>query len=249
MNGLQVGVLERFRTFRLSPAQLLILGFAGVIAFGSLLLMLPFASSTGQPLRPLDALFTATSAVCVTGLIVLDTPVDFSIFGQIVILILFQVGGLGYMTAATILLLVMGKRIGLQERMVIQETLSSFTMEGLIRFMMGIVLFTFVVELIGAVLLVFRYLQDMTFGKAVYFGIFHSVSAFNNAGFALFSNSLIDFRTDPMTNAVVMVLIVLGTIGFLVYRDVFSYFRKKVYHLPLQFSLHRCQLPALHIPF
>ena len=233
MNSMIMGLGERVRAIRFSPAQLLVLGFTSLITVGALLLMLPFASSTGESLRPLDAIFTATSAVCVTGLIILDTPGDFSLFGQMIILILFQIGGLGYMTAATLLLMVLGKRIGLQERMVIQETLSIFTMEGLARFIIGIGLFSIAVELIGAAFLSLRYFEDMAPVTAIYYGIFHSVSAFNNAGFSLFSNSLLDYRTDLTTNLVVMVLIILGSFGFLVYRDIFSYIRKKTYRLSL----------------
>ena len=233
MNSTLASMVERARTFRLSPSQFLIIGFAALIILGALLLMLPFASATGQSLQPLEAVFTAASAVCVTGLIILDTPVDFSLFGQIVILVLIQIGGLGYMTVATVLLVTLGRRIGLRERLVIQETLSAFTMEGLIRFIVGIVKFTFFVEWIGAVLLSVRYLMDMSLSKAVYFGIFHSVSAFNNAGFSLFSNSMIDFRSDPLINSVMMVLILLGSIGFLVYQDVLKFIRKEVYRLSI----------------
>jgi trk system potassium uptake protein TrkH len=234
MNSAQTGALERVRVYRYSSTQLLVTGFAALILVGTVLLMLPAASSTGRPIHALDAAFTAVSAVCVTGLIVLDTPVDLSHFGQIVVLVLIQIGGLGYMTVGTVLLVVMGKRIGLQQRMVIQETLSTFTMEGLIRFIIGIILFTFVVELAGAVLLAFRFARDMPPLRAAYFGVFHAVSAFNNAGFALFSNSLMDYRTDPTVNAVVIVLILLGGVGFLVHRDVWDYLRKKIY----RFSLH-----------
>lgn len=228
MNGVQGGFLDRFQTLRLNPAQLLILAVVSLVLLGTLLLKLPFASSSVHPISLLEAIFTATSAVCVTGLIVLDTPTDFSVFGQLVILALIQIGGLGYMTAATIMLMVLGKRIGLKERMVIQETLSTFTMEGLTRFIMGLVQFTFIVEFTGAVLLSFRYAQEMVPTKAIYFGIFHSISAFNNAGFALFSNSLVSYRQDPTTNIVTMILIVLGGIGFLVYQDILLYFRRQI---------------------
>jgi trk system potassium uptake protein TrkH len=234
MNPVQTGALERIRVYRFSSTQLLTSGFAGLILLGSILLMLPAASATGRAIHPLDAVFTAVSAVCVTGLIVLDTPVDLSHFGQTVVLVLIQIGGLGYMTVGTILLVVMGKRIGLQQRMVIQETLSTFTMEGLIRFIIGILVFTFTVELAGAVVLGFHFAKEMPPLRAAFFGVFHAVSAFNNAGFALFSNSLMDYRTDPVVNAVILVLIVLGGVGFLVYRDVWDYLRKKIY----RFSLH-----------
>ncbi|HLB95077.1 MAG TPA: potassium transporter TrkG, partial [Nitrospiria bacterium] len=233
MNAIQAGVVERVRTFRLSPAQILIIGFAVLIGLGTLLLLLPFATTRSEGLRPLEALFTSTSAVCVTGLIILDTPNDFTLFGQIVILALVQIGGLGYMTAATIFIVVVGKRIGLRERLAIQETLSTFTMEGLIRFIVGIIKFTILVEFTGAALLAVRYLQDMTLSKAIYFGIFHSISAFNNAGFSLFSNSLMNYRSDPMINGVVMVLIVLGGLGFLVYQDVLKRIKREVFRLSI----------------
>ena len=224
-------MVERARTFRLSPSQFLIISFAALVGVGALLLMLPLASSTGQSLRPMDALFTATSAVCVTGLIVLDTPADFSLFGQIVILALIQIGGLGYMTIATVLLITLGRRIGLRARLVIQETLSAFSLEGLIGFIIGIVQFAFLVELFGAVLLTLRYFVDMDLGKAIYYGIFHSISAFNNAGFSLFSNSMIDYRSDLFVNVVIMTLIILGGVGFLVYQDVLRFLRKEILRL------------------
>lgn len=232
MNAIQAGVVERVRIFRLSPTQILIIGYAALIGAGTLLLLLPFSSTRGL-FHPLEALFTATSAVCVTGLIVLDTPKDFTLFGQIVILTLIQIGGLGYMTVATTLLAVLGKRIGLRERLAIQETLSAFTLEGLIRFIIGILKFTLLVEFTGAVLLAVRFLQDMTLSTAIYFGIFHSISAFNNAGFSLFSNNFIHYRRDPIVNVVVMTLIVVGGLGFLVYQDLLKLLRGKVFRLSL----------------
>ncbi|MEK6684611.1 MAG: TrkH family potassium uptake protein [Nitrospirota bacterium] len=230
----QTTFIDQIRTYRLTPTQILALGFAFLITVGTILLSLPFAAADGRVIAPLDALFTATSAICVTGLIIKDTPVDFSLFGQIVILVLIQVGGLGYMSVATFLLVALGKRIGLRERMVIQETLSAFTMEGLIRFIIGILKFTLLLEFTGAVLLAVRFLQDMSLSKAVYFGIFHSISAFNNAGFSLFSNSLMNYRTDPTVNGVVMVLVILGGLGFLVYQDLLKRINREV----LRVSLH-----------
>jgi trk/ktr system potassium uptake protein len=230
----QATFADRIRTYQLTPTQILVLGFVSVITVGTILLSLPVAAADGHLIAPLDALFTATSAICVTGLIVKDTPVDFSLFGQIVILSLVQIGGLGYMSMATILLVVLGKRIGLRDRLVIQETLSTFTMEGLIRFIIGILKFTVLVEITGAVLLAVRFLHEMPLSRAVYFGIFHSISAFNNAGFSLFSNSLMDYRTDPVVNGVVMVLVILGGLGFLVYQDIL----KRVMGEVVRLSLH-----------
>ncbi|HEY4484826.1 MAG TPA: TrkH family potassium uptake protein [Nitrospiria bacterium] len=228
-----VPLLDRLRAYQLTPTQILVLGFTGLILAGALLLSLPFASSSGRSIAPIDALFTATSAVCVTGLIVLDTPVDFSLFGQLVILLLFQIGGLGYMTMATVLLVVLGKRIGMRDRMVIQETLSTFTMEGLVRFIVGVVKFSLLVEFTGAVLLSIRFLEEMPPAQAAYFGVFHSISAFNNAGFSLYSLNLVAYRGDLMTNTVIMALIILGGLGFLVYQDLLKRFTREVFRLSL----------------
>lgn len=229
----QATLADRIRTYQLTPTQILVLGFVSVITIGTILLSLPLAAADGHFIAPLDALFTATSAICVTGLIVKDTPVDFSLFGQIVILSLVQIGGLGYMSMATILLVVLGKRIGLRDRLVIQETLSTFTLGGLIRFIIGILKFTVLVEITGALLLAARFLQDMPLPRAIYFGIFYSISAFNNSGFSLFSNSLMDYRTDPVINGVVMVLVILGGLGFLVYHDILNRVRREVVRLSL----------------
>jgi len=224
---------DRIRAYQLTPTQILVIGFASVISIGTILLSLPFAAAEGRIVEPLDALFTAASAICVTGLIIKDTPADFSLFGQIVILILIQIGGLGYMTFSTIMALVMGKRIGLRERLVIQETFSTFTLEGLVRFTVGIFQFSLVAELIGAVVLTFRFVQDHTPVQAFYLGLFHSVSAFNNAGFSLFSNNLMGYRGDWVVNSVILVLIILGGLGFLVYHDVLQRIKKETFRLSL----------------
>ena len=230
----QTTLVDRIRTHQLTPTQILVLGFASLITVGTILLSLPFAAADGRVIAPFDALFTATSAICVTGLITKDTPVDFSLFGQIVILVLIQIGGLGYMTFSTIMAVVMGKRIGLRERLVIQETFSTFTLEGLVRFTVGILQFTILAEFIGAVLLTFRFVLDHPPLQAFYLGIFHSVSAFNNAGFSLFSSNLIAYRGDWVVNGVVMTLIILGGLGFLVYHDLLQRLKKEV----LRLSLH-----------
>lgn len=229
----QATLIERFRAHQFTPTQMLGMGFAVVILIGTFLLSLPISVPPGRPISFLDAMFTATSAICVTGLIVKDTPVDFSLFGQGVILGLIQIGGLGYMSVATIFLVVLGKRIGLRERLVIQETLSTFTLEGLIRYLFGIIKFTFAVEAAGGILLAFRFAQDMPPARAAYFGLFHSISAFNNAGFSLFSNSLMDYRDDGLVNAVVITLVILGGLGFLVYQDVLQRLRREVFRLSL----------------
>jgi trk system potassium uptake protein TrkH len=224
-------IIERLKAFRLTPAQVIVLGFVGMILIGTLLLSLPFVASEGRMLRPMDALFTATSAICVTGLIVQDTAKDFTLFGQVIILFLIQVGGFGYMTIATILLVLLGKRIGMRERLAIQEALNTFTMEGLIRFVFGLIGFTLVIEAAGVVILTLRFLKDTDVPHALFSGIFHAVSAFNNAGFSVFSTSLIEYRTDPVINLTITALAVMGGLGFLVYQDVYRFLRRETFRI------------------
>ena len=218
--GVTGKVLGWVREGRYTTKQIVPLAFMGMIVLGALLLMLPFAT-TGAGIRFIDALFTMTSAVCVTGLIVVDTPNDFTLFGQLVILLGIQLGGLGYSATATLLLLALGRRIGLRERMMMMEVLNTLSMEGLVRFVKVIVVITVIVESVGALILTARFSFDMDFMRALYFGVFHAVSAFNNAGFSLFSENfnLDAYRTDLTVNLTISALIVLGGIGFLVYRD------------------------------
>lgn len=209
----------------LSPAQVIVLGFAALILFGAALLTLPAASASGKSVGFVNALFTATSAVCVTGLTVLDTATDFSLFGQIVIILLIQAGGLGIMTMSTLFALIIGKRIGLKERLVIQEALGQFSLSGVVRLTRQILLVTFLIESIGATILAIRFSLDFPVGRAIYLGIFHAVSAFNNAGFDLFSTSLVRFAGDWAVIPTVSFLIILGGIGFTVIMDVWEHRR------------------------
>ena len=181
---------------KLSPPQILVLGFLTVIIIGAILLTLPLSNT--KECAFVDALFTSTSAVCVTGLIVKDTPNDFSLFGQIVIMMLIQIGGLGYMTSATIIFLIIGKKIGITERLTIKEGLNVETLEGIIKFTKGVLLFTVIFELTGALILTTRFLLDYPLKAAFLYGMFHSVSAFNNAGFSLFSDNLLRYRGDSL---------------------------------------------------
>ena len=203
----------------LSPAQLLAVSIAGLIAIGTLLLWLPW-SGTRQPLAFLDALFTAASAVCVTGLIVVDTPNDLSLFGQIVVLLLIQAGGLGYMAITTVVAVAIGKQLTLHERLTLQEALNAQSMDGLVRFVFSVLKLTLAFELVGALVLGLWWMSEMGLARALYFGLFHAVSAFNNAGFSLFSDSLMGFRSDPLVNGVVLTLIVCGGLGFVVLTDI-----------------------------
>jgi trk system potassium uptake protein TrkH len=212
-------------TGRLSSAQVVVSGFVGVIALGTALLMLPYSTTHGISL--LDALFTSTSAVCVTGLIVKNTPQDFTLFGQIVIMLLIQVGGLGYMSMSTMLALLAGRKIGLFERMMIKESLNITTLEGVVRFIKRMLFFVFTVELLGTLVLGLVFKKDFNISDALFYGIFHSISAFNNAGFSLFSDNFIRYRNDILLNLTVMLLIILGGIGFVVMDDLFDNIRNR----------------------
>ena len=185
---------------------------------GSLLLALPISAAPGHDIALLDAFFTATSAICVTGLVVVDTPVAFSTFGHVVILLLIQAGGLGYMTISTVLAAALGRSISLQERLTLQEALNADTMEGLVRFASVVFRVTLAFELTGAAILAIRWWPDLG-PTALWYGVFHSVSAFNNAGFALWSNNLIPWRADPTVNLVITGLIIAGGLGFFVIRE------------------------------
>ncbi|ADO77534.1 potassium uptake protein, TrkH family [Halanaerobium praevalens DSM 2228] len=198
----------------LTPAQYLVSGYFVVIILGALLLMLPIATTDGQGLRAIDAVFTATSATCVTGLIVVNTKEAFTTFGSTVIMFLIQIGGLGIMSMSTLFAFIIGKKISLKERLIIQEDLNQYQISGMVRLVQYLLGFTFAIEGSAAVILFFRFLKDYPTGKSIYLAIFHSVSAFNNAGFDLFGNSLENFTGDLTINLVIMALIILGGIGF-----------------------------------
>ncbi|MFD5022395.1 MULTISPECIES: TrkH family potassium uptake protein [unclassified Paenibacillus] len=203
----------------------MVLGFASIILIGALLLMLPISSTSGNAVSFIDALFTATSATCVTGLVVLDTGTTFTIFGKTVIMVLIQVGGLGFMTMATLFAMMMKRKISLRDRLILQEAMNQGSMEGIVRLIRRVLIYSLVIEGCAAVLLSLRWAFDMPLGKAIYFGIFHAVSMFNNAGFDIFGDfrSLTDYVYDPLVNIVVMFLIVSGGIGFIVMSDLVEF--------------------------
>ena len=198
-----------------SPARTSIFAFAALIAVGTGLLMLP-AAATGRSLAFVDALFTSVSASCVTGLVVVDTGTAFSRFGQLVILCLIQAGGLGIMTMSTLFLLLGGRRPSLVGRTVIQDAFTGGGERSVPDIIRDVLLFTAVIEGIGAALLFLRFLPGRTVGQAVYYSVFHAVSAFCNAGFAFFSDSFVGYREDPAVNLTICFLVVCGGIGFLV---------------------------------
>ncbi len=214
---------------RLSPSQMLLSGFVFMIALGTALLMLPY--STHRGISFIDALFTATSAVCVTGLIVKNTPQDFTLFGQMVILGLIQVGGLGYMSMSTMVALLAGRKIGLFERMMIKESLNITSMEGVVRFIKRMLFFVFTAEALGTVCLLSVFGPHFGPQRGLLLSLFHSVSAFNNAGFSLFSDSLMQYRGSFTVNLTIMGLIILGGIGFVVFDDIFEWLKNRRRHL------------------
>ncbi|KEO84344.1 TrkH family potassium uptake protein [Tumebacillus flagellatus] len=216
---------KKWRFF--TPARVLSIGFAVTILIGAILLSLPISSQTGESLRFLDALEEATSAVCVTGLIVVDTGTYFNHFGQIVLISLIQIGGLGFMTLATFITIMTGRKIGLKERLLLQEAFNVSTLEGLIRLARNVVLITMGIELFFAIILAIRFSFQMPLGRAIYYGVFHSISAFCNAGFDLFGGfkSISDYVGDPTVSICISLLIILGGLGFTVFADVPRLFR------------------------
>lgn len=206
----------------LKPAQVLVLGFAGTILLGTILLMLPISTANGQATSFINSLFTATSAVCVTGLVVVDTGTYWSVFGKTVILLLIQIGGLGFMTMATSIAIILGKKISLRNRLIMQEALNQFSISGVIRLTQYIILTTLGIELVGALLLSIRFIPQFGLKNGFYYAVFHSVSAFCNAGFDIMGNgvSLTKYVSDPLVSIVIMFLIVLGGLGFSVIVDI-----------------------------
>ena len=201
----------------LRPAQIMIISFLFAIGMGTILLMLPLATTSGQRTALVDALFTATSATCVTGLIVHDTATHFSQFGQLVILTLIQIGGLGIMTFSVSLAIVLGRQMDVQQRAAIRDMLDQDALAGLRRLVLFIVAMTLLFELFGAIMLFLTLPQDLgsPFARA-YHAVFHAVSAFCNAGFSTFSDNLARFGNAPGTNAIFCFLIIAGGLGFLV---------------------------------
>lgn len=207
------------------PPKILVLGFAAVILIGAFLLTLPISTESGKSLSFLDALFTATSATCVTGLVVVDTADTFSIFGEMVILSLIQIGGLGFMTFATFLFLLLGKKISLKERLLLKEAYNNISIAGIIKLVKRILIFTAVIEMLGGIILSIRFSFDFPIGKAVYYGFFHAISNFNNAGFDLMGDfrSLTNYVDDPVVTLTVCFLIIFGGLGFIVINELYEY--------------------------
>lgn len=215
-----------------TPMQIIVLVFLAIILTGGLLLTLPISSKSGVPTPFLTALFTATSCTCVTGLALVDTFTHWSTFGQVVMLLLIQIGGLGFMTIVTLFFFAVHRRIGLKERLVMAQSLGLEGLNGVVKMVKLVLLRTLIVEGTGAVLLTLRFCFQMPFGKALWWGVFHSVSAFCNAGFDIMGaveagGSLVTYVGDPVVNLVLMALITLGGLGFFVWDDILKHKRFK----------------------
>lgn len=206
-----------------NPPVSLMSSFGAVIGFGTVMLMLPSASTSGYVTNFIDALFTATSATCVTGLTVLDTGTHFTLFGQIVILMLIQVGGLGIMTISTAFAIILGQRITLKLESVMHSVVGEPQQVNVLNLLRSIVLVTALIEFIGAVMLFTKFSTYMATGKAMYYAIFHSISAFCNAGFSLWSDNLSMYIDSPIVNFSITGLIILGGLGFSVLIDLYHY--------------------------
>lgn len=213
---------------KFNPAQFLVIAYLAVISVGTLLLLLPVATTGEGSLTFMDALFTASSATCVTGLMVVEFGRAFTVFGQIIIMVLLQIGGIGIMTFSTIIALLLGRKIGLKERLLLKDDLDNIKMAGLVKLVKHVIFLTFTIEGLAAIPLFISFIKDYPVGEALYLAIFHSISAFNSAGFALSENSL----TAPLTSLIIMVLVILGSLGFSVLVELFS--RKRMREFSLQ---------------
>jgi trk system potassium uptake protein TrkH len=205
----------------MTPQQIMLIGFAIVILIGTLLLALPISSVTGENISWINALFTATSAVSLTGLTVIEISNSFSTFGQTVILILIQLGGLGFMMFGVMFSLLLGKRITLKDRLLIQEATRSFSTQGMVKLAIHIILITFTLEILVAIILCIHWSGTLSWKTAIYHAIFHSISAFNNSGLCLYSNSLQAYVGEPLVNICITLLSLIGGIGFTVLLDLY----------------------------
>ncbi|MBC6457340.1 TrkH family potassium uptake protein [Actinomadura sp. HBU206391] len=216
--------LDRFN----HPAQVVVSAFGAAVLIGTGLLSTPYATTSGEPARLLDAVFTATSAVCVTGLVTVDTDTHWSVFGELVIAGLIQIGGLGIMTLATLFAVLVSGRLGLRARLVAQAETKTLSMTDLRRVVRKVVIFSLTSEAIVATVLTARFVfgYGEPFGRAAYLGVFHAVSAFNNAGFALWSDSLVRFAADPWICLTIAIAVIVGGLGFPVVFELLRFGRR-----------------------
>lgn len=218
-------IMFQLKKIKLNYTEIIVFGTFAIILFGGMLLSLPVSSREGISTPFLDSLFTAASAFCVTGLVVYDTYTHWSMFGQTVILLLIQIGGLGFMTVITLFSLFLRRKIGLKERRLLMESANTFKIGGIVLLVKKIIIRTFIFESIGAFVLTLNFYSRMGLKEGLYNGIFHSVSAFCNAGFDLMgkygqNSSLTHFYDNPAVNITIMSLIVIGGLGFVVWDDI-----------------------------
>lgn len=209
---------------KLNGVQKLAIGFAILIFGGAVLLSLPISSASGKPTDFIDSLFTSTSAVCVTGLVTVDTGTHWNYFGKTIIMLLIEIGGLGFMAFTTLFAFLMGKKITLKERLVMQEAMNTFDIQGIVKMVRYILLFTVVTQALGAVLMFTQFIPQFGVSKGIYYGIFHSISAFCNAGFDLFGhfNSLTVVNTNTVIILTISILIIIGGLGFTVWTELYN---------------------------
>lgn len=213
---------KKFKYISLNPPLFLTLGFGIMILIGGILLNLPFVSKSGESVGFINALFTASSASCVTGLVVVNTAEYWNIAGQLIILFLIQIGGLGIMTLATLFPIIMSKKIGLTSRQIIREQLNVETMSGMVKLLKYVIYFTLTVELIGAVLMSSVFIPRYGVNTGIWYSIFHSISAFCNAGFDVLGTSIVPFKNNIIINIAIMLLIIIGGLGFQVTAELYQ---------------------------
>lgn len=213
---------------KISPGRMIVIGFAGVILIGAILLLLPFSVNDGIKVSVIDALFTAASAVCVTGLIVVDTADTFNAFGQTIVALLIQIGGLGVMTIAIGLIVVAGKKVSFKERIVIKEAFNLSSLKGIVGLVKSVLLVTLVFEVIGAILSFLVFSKEFPLRKAIGVSIFHSIAAFNNAGFDNLGGmkNLAPYKDNILLNLTTCGLVIFGGLGFFVIKDIYK--KKKI---------------------
>jgi len=216
--------IKTFFSRHLSPTRIFVLSFAAVILTGGILLWFPLSATQGH-LRFVDALFSSTSAVCVTGLVVIDIGKDLSTLGQVITIFLFQIGGLGIITFSTVFFVLMGQGISFKGREIVQSTFLHTPTRNFIVILKSVLWFTFIFELLGTLFLFIRFSQDFSIGWALYHAAYNAISAFNNCGYSLFSDNLMGYQGDLTVNLTIMGLIVVGGIGFIVQYEVFSKLR------------------------
>ncbi|MGE3725243.1 MAG: TrkH family potassium uptake protein [Candidatus Sericytochromatia bacterium] len=233
------GAERKPKTWHLTPSQLTLLGFIALILLGAFLLWLPFSVTQPTSRSFLTALFTSTSAVCVTGLSVVDPSTYYTPLGQVILMALIQLGGLGYMTLYSLMVLAVGKRLSLRERFAMQQVLDLPGPGGVVRFVRRILLMTLCLEGLGLLVLAGVWIPKMGWGKGLFFALFHSVSAFNNAGFALFSDSLMGYQSNPVLLLTIATLVIFGGLGYPVLSELWNRLRDHTKPLRWKYlSLH-----------